>query len=134
MLGALSFGLNVWSKNKLTITAGIHLADYYVFHIPVPAIYNQYSADAEYVTVGSFLRADYALNDKFMLRLRNCISPSVHTNGVKGIAPLFIKTGIEIISVKGLFLGAEYISMSRFLGTQRGSLNLRLGFRFNKIS
>lgn len=132
LLGSLAFGLNVWSKNKLTVAAGINVSDYYVFHIPVPAIYSQYSADGEYVTGGSFLRADYAFNDKIMLRVRNYVSQSFQNNGDKNIKPIFIKTGIEAVSGKGLFIGAEYVLMTKFLDTQRGSLNLRLGYKFEK--
>ena len=132
LLGSLAFGLNVWSKNKLIIAAGVNATDYYVYHIPVPAIYNQYSADAEYVTGGSFLRVDYALNDKIMLRARNYISKAFQSNGNKDIKPLFIKTGAEAVLENGLFIGAEYVLMTSFLDTKRGSLNFRLGYKFLK--
>lgn len=128
VLGSLSYGLNVYSTDKLIVSAGLNASDYYTYMIPVKVNNISLTKNPWFYTVGSFARADYALNEKFLLRVRNHISLYTVEDFDKQ-APLFIKTGVELISIKGLFVGAEYVAMTNYFQSTTNSLNFRLGFR-----
>ena len=131
--GSLSFGLNVVATERLTIAVGISGADYYVRNVPFHTLLDPDGVKhGWYYVAGSLVRADVLLSDKFMLRFRNNITPTLYDSDMKNNAPFFVKTGLEIVSVNGLFFGAEYISMTNFYEKNVGSVNLRLGIKIKQ--
>jgi hypothetical protein len=129
--GSLAVGINVIANDKLIVTAGVNATDF-VFNEKVT------TSGYAFYTAGSYARADYLINGKFLLRVRNYVSKSVKngsrildmTNSIDGLSPLFIKTGADVIYLSRFVAGAEYITVTSYPGISANRFNLRLGYRF----
>ena len=93
-------------------------------------------ANGGWYTAGTFVRADYRISDKFMLRVRNYLSQSFYSASSifkKGTMlegkPLFIKTGVDLLYGKRWTAGVEIINQLSDPQFNTSRINMRVGYR-----
>ena len=126
--GSLALGVNVIATNKIIVSAGGNITDYQM---------NVDVDESAFYTAGTYVRLDYLINDKLMLRVRNYLSKSFKngstiidmSNPVEGLRPLFIRTGAEVIYTNRFVAGIEFINATNFPGVSANRFNLRFGYR-----
>ncbi len=127
--GSLALGVNVISTDKFMVSAGANITDYQM---------NDDVDESAFYTAGSFVRFDYLISDKFMLRVRNYLSKSFKngstitdmSNPQEGLSPLFIRTGAEVMYTSRFVAGMEFINATNYPGVSANRFNLRFGYRF----
>lgn len=127
--GSLALGVNVISTDKFIVSAGANITDYQM---------NDDVDESAFYTAGSFVRFDYLISDKFMLRVRNYLSKSFKngstitdmSNPQEGLSPLFIRTGAEVMYTSRFVAGMEFINATNYPGVSANRFNLRFGYRF----
>jgi hypothetical protein len=128
--GSLAIGVNVVSTKRFTVSAGGNITDYWTMA--------NKDAEGGWYTAGTFVRADYLINDKFMFRLRNYLSKSFFSASsiweagtmVEGM-PLFVKTGAELFYSQRVMGGVEVINQLSDPQYNTSRVNIRLGYRFS---
>ena len=126
--GSLALGVNVIATNKIIVSAGGNITDYQM---------NVDVDESAFYTAGTYVRLDYLINDKLMLRVRNYLSKSFKngstiidmSNPVEGLRPLFIRTGAEVIYTNRFVAGMEFINATNYPGVSANRFNLRFGYR-----
>lgn len=126
--GSLALGVNVIATNKIIVSAGGNITDYQM---------NVDVDESAFYTAGTYVRLDYLINDKLMLRVRNYLSKSFKngstiidmSNPVEGLRPLFIRTGAEVIYTNRFVAAIEFINATNYLGVSANRFNLRFGYR-----
>lgn len=126
--GSLAIGLNVVSTEKLIVSAGANITDYQM---------NDDIAFAAFYTAGSYLRADYLINDVFMIRVRSYLSKAFKNGetvlnmgtSVKGLSPVFIRTGAEVHYKSRWLGGVELYSLANYPGVSESRFNIRIGYK-----
>lgn len=127
--GSLAVGVNVVSTDKLTVSAGANITDYWTMA--------NKGANGGWYTAGTFVRADYIIGKKFMIRARNYLSQSFYSassifekgNMPEGM-PLFIRTGAEVHYEQRWMAGAEIINQLSDPPYNTSRVNIKLGYRF----
>ncbi len=128
--GSLAIGVNVVSANRFTLSAGGNITDYWTMA--------NKGAEGGWYTAGTFVRADYLINDKLMFRLRNYLSKSFFSassiweagTNVEGM-PLFVKTGAELFYSQRIMGGVEIINQLSDPQYNTSRVNFKLGYRFS---
>ena len=114
------------------MTAGANITDYWTM--------GNKGANGGWYTAGTFLRADYMINPKFMVRVRNYLSQSFYSASsifakgdmVEGM-PLFIRTGAELHYGKRWMAGAEIINQLSDPQYNTSRVNIKVGFKGSKF-
>jgi hypothetical protein len=132
--GSLAVGVNVVSTDKLIVCAGANLTDYWEMGN------RPGGANGGWYTAGTFARLDYAISDKFMIRLRNYASKSFFSaNSIFKGGPMdegmpwFIRTGLEVHYGKRLMIGGEIINQISDPLYDCNRANLKVGFKVSKF-
>lgn len=127
--GSFGFGVNAISKDKFTLAAGLSITDYWKMG----------SDGGGWYTGGTFVRADYLVAPKLMLRLRNYTSKSFYSassifgagDNAEGM-PLFMRTGLEVQYTPRFVLGVEAINLISGPEFNKTRMNFTLGYRISK--
>jgi hypothetical protein len=128
LFGSLALGVNVISTDKLILSTGANITDYQM---------NDDIAAAAFYTAGTYVRADYLINDNFMVRIRSYLSKSFKNgstildmaNSVEGLSPLFIRTGAEIHYKSHWLGGLELYNVTSYPGVSANRFNIRIGYK-----
>lgn len=133
LFGSLALGLNVVSTDKLIVSAGGNITDYQMKDGIPEGIYSGYA----FYTAGSYVRADYLIQDGLMLRFRSYLSKSFKngttildmSNPQEGLSPLFIRTGAEVHYKSRWMGGIELYNVTNYPGVSESRLNIRIGYK-----
>lgn len=132
VIGVQMVGLNVYNTDKWTVSAGLNLGSYFLQDVDSKRS-GDGRTDFKIIGVGSYVRADYFINDVFMARVRNTLSFPVYIGESKTYdGGKIMQTDFELAMKQGVYISTELLNLVGGPSTEDKYLrtNFKIGFRF----
>ena len=132
VLGVQMVGLNVYNTDKWTVSTGLNLGSYFMQDVDSKRG-GDGRTDFKIIGIGTYVRADYFINEAFMARFRNTLSFPIFVGEHKTYeGGNIMQTDFEIAIKQGAYISTEIFNLIGGPSTQDKYFrtNFKIGFRF----